>query len=105
MWKFYLRQTPSCLDRFTITTITKEGRLLLHKVRYEEAAEPRDGFPFAGMTAIPMGDVDTEFHGDLLLVSTVKGRLVEYVARFAHGTLEWIRPLSELSELQRTLLF
>jgi hypothetical protein len=30
--------------------------------------------------------------------------LVEYVARFTHGTLEWIRPLSELSEIQKKLL-
>jgi hypothetical protein len=37
--------------------------------------------------------VDLDFHGDIRLV-TLEGGYQEYVARFTHGTLEWIRPLA-----------
>jgi hypothetical protein len=37
--------------------------------------------------------IDVEFHGDIRLVSSEGHR--EYLARFTHGTLEWIRPLAE----------
>ena len=36
--------------------------------------------------------VDVGFHGDLRLISVGGGR--EYVVRFTHGTVEWIRPLA-----------
>ena len=96
---FQTKSLGNCLDRFTIT---KEGRLILHSVRYESTGEGRLGLPW--MKSIPTGDVDTEFHGDIELVASVGDSLVEYVARFSHGTLEWIRPLSELSEIQKKLL-
>jgi len=40
------------------------------------------------------GSTDTNFHGDIRLLSN-EGELEEYVARFTHGTLEWIRPLAD----------
>jgi hypothetical protein len=98
---FQTKSLGNCLDQFTIT---KEGRLILHSVRYESSGERAEGLSSMRMTAIPMGDVDTEFHGDMELVARVEDRLVEYVARFTHGTLEWIRPLSELSDVQKRLL-
>jgi hypothetical protein len=98
---FQTKSLGNCLDRFTIT---KEGRLILHSVRYESSGDRGDGLFSMRMTAIPAGDVDTEFHGDIRLLGGAEDRLVEYVARFTHGTLEWIRPLSELSEMQKTLL-
>ena len=98
---FQTKSLGNCLDRFTIT---KEGRLILHSVRYESSGEQSEGLRSLRMTAIPTGDVDTEFHGDMELYTSVGDRFVEYVARFTHGTLEWIRPLSELSEIQKKLL-
>jgi hypothetical protein len=96
---FQTKSLGSCLDRFTIT---KEGRLILHAVRYEASDEPGRRLPM--MKAVPLGDVDTEFHGDIQLYGRAKDGLVEYVARFTHGTLEWIRPLQELSEIHKKLL-
>ena len=96
---FQTKSLGSCLDQFRIT---KEGRLILHSVRYESSEEEGRGLPL--MKPIPTGDVDTEFHGDILLVARIEDRLVEYVARFTHGALEWIRPLSELSDFQKRLL-
>lgn len=97
--EFQTKSLFSCLDRFTIT---KEGRLILHKCRYESIEDAGAGLP--SMACIPVGDVDTEFHGDIILVSTIRDRFVEYVARFTHGTLEWIRPCSELPEVQQLML-
>jgi hypothetical protein len=94
---FQTKSLGSCLNRFTIT---KEGRLILHSVRYESTG--KRGLPF--MKSIPTGDVDTEFHGDIRLLGGAGDRLVECVARFTHGTLEWIRPLSEISEFQKRFL-
>jgi hypothetical protein len=97
--EFQTKSLFSCLDRFTIT---KEGRLILHAVRYEPSDEKAAGLP--STTPIAAGDVDIEFHGDIRLVTTARDHYLEYVARFTHGTLEWIRPLAELSEIQKMLL-
>jgi len=96
---FQTKSLGSCLDNFTIT---KEGRLILHAVRYEDCTDPGRRMPM--MTAVPLGDVDTEFHGDIQLYGTVEDSLVEYVARFTHGSLEWIRPLAELPEIRKRFL-
>jgi hypothetical protein len=37
-------------------------------------------------------------------VTTFETQFIQYVARFTHGTLEWIRPWSELSEIHRSIL-
>jgi hypothetical protein len=83
-----------CLDRLTIT---REGRLVLHAFHYPSAQEAEAGLP--AMVPVPEGDIELEFHGDIRLTSTIEDRLIEYVARFSHGT-----PWSELSEIQRALL-
>jgi hypothetical protein len=97
--EFQTKSLFSCLDRFTIN---KQGRLILHAVRYASGEEAGSGR--FSMTRIPAGDIDTEFHGDIRLTDVVEGLLVEYVARFTHGDLEWIRPWAELSELHQSLL-
>lgn len=89
-------------DRFTIT---KEGRLIYHPVRH---VMPPDApkRPFGKMfDAVPEPDVDTHYHGDILLTDTGKGELVELAARFTHGQLEWLRPIGELSEAERRFLY
>jgi hypothetical protein len=48
-------------------------------------------------------DIDMQFHGDILLIGD-NGSSSEYIARFTHGTLEWIRPLDTFSETERSLV-
>lgn len=96
---FQTKSLSNCLDRFTIT---RQGRLILHAVSYEYSEAPDAVLP--GVTVTPVGDVDTEFHGDMRLLGDGEDGLVEYVARFTHGTLEWIRRSSELSEIHKMLL-
>jgi hypothetical protein len=54
---------------------------------------------------VPVGDLDTEYHGDIEMYgTTAANKLVRYAVRFTHGALEWIRPLDELEEIHRLLL-
>ncbi len=71
-----------CLDRYVVTA---EGRLLLAGNGFEDDADLANA-------EISQG-IDVEFHGDMRLVSAEGDR--EYLARFTHGALEWIRPLAE----------
>src|SRR5262249_43637125 len=87
------------IDRYTITA---QGRLVLHRWASSDpaslAAETAD------LSVMPDDLIDTEYHGDLLLVALSKGAgLTEYVTRFTHGTLEWIRPVESMTELHRRL--
>lgn len=66
--------------------VTPEGRLLLVGNGFEDGADLTDH------PKISQG-IDVEFHGDMRLVSAEGHR--EYLARFTHGTLEWIRPLAD----------
>jgi hypothetical protein len=60
--------TPQFLERFTITAA---GRLIHHRVRYQQvplSERPYPAAPFIGsIRAIPTGDGDTNFHGTLEL--------------------------------------
>jgi hypothetical protein len=96
---FQTKSLFRCPDQLTIT---KEGRLVLHACRHERAQDSAE--PFPPMARVPEGDVDLEFHGDIRLTGMIDSKLIEYGARFTHGTLEWIRPWSELTEMQRELL-
>jgi hypothetical protein len=96
---FQTKSLFRCLDRLTIT---KNRRLVLHAFRYQSAQEA--GTPLPLMTRIPEGDIDLEFHGDIRLTSTREDDIVEYVARFTDGTLTWIRPWTDISEVHKSLL-
>ena len=74
------------MDRYVVT---KEGRLCMVGNLFTK--EP----PVA---VVPEGNVDTDFHGDIRLISD-DGKHEEYVARFTHGTLEWIRPMADVPRL------
>ncbi len=66
-------------------TITRDGRL----VRRGRRGWGRDS---------PDSDVEWLLHGDIRFYTSVKTEepsWVEYVARFTHGRIEWIRPLEE----------
>jgi hypothetical protein len=83
-------------------TITRQGRLILHRTRYEcSSAKKQRGM----LIPVPVADVDTEYHGDIEMYgSAVDNKLARYAVRFTHGALEWIRPLDELEEIHRILL-
>jgi hypothetical protein len=98
---FQTKSLHSALDRFTIT---KEGRLIYHPVRYVWAQEAPQGLFGKMVNSVPEPDIDTHYHGDILLIDAGEGEPIELVARFTHGQLEWLRPMSELSEAERMFL-
>jgi hypothetical protein len=78
---FQTKSLDPCLEHYLVTP---EGRLHLVGNGWEdEDLEHAPG----------LKGVDVEFHGDIRLVSVKRHR--EYLARFTHGTLEWIRPLAD----------
>ena len=79
---FQTKSLDSCLDYYVVTA---EGRLLLAGNGFEDDADLANAEISPG--------IDVEFHGDMRLVSAEADR--EYLARFTHGTLEWIRPLAD----------
>lgn len=97
--EFQSKSLFCCMDRLTIT---KQGRLILHAVHYEPVVGEPGTLPL--MKRVPEGDIDTKFHGDIRLTSMAERHFADYVARFTHGTLEWIRPWSEISEIHQALL-
>src|SRR5579862_9331250 len=94
--KFQTKSLYRGLDHFSIS---EEGRLIYHTVRYE--SEGADG-PRPFMRAIPAGDIDLDFHGDILLTPE-KDELTEHVVRFTHGVMEWVRPYEQLSQAEQML--
>jgi hypothetical protein len=74
---FQTKSLDPCLEHYVVTP---EGRLLLVGNGFEDGEDSEKG-------------IDVEFHGDMRLLSVDGDR--EYLARFTHGTLEWIRPLAE----------
>ena len=88
---FQTKSLHRCLERYIVT---KEGRLILPANAYELFESEAAGQTHQG--------VDVEFHGDMWLIA-VNGEFREYVARFTHGSLEWIKPLNEVSEHIREL--
>jgi hypothetical protein len=65
--------------------VTPSGRLLLVGNGWQDDAQ------FESSTG--RAPVDVDFHGDIQLDSE-DGRS-QHMARFTHGTLEWIRPLAD----------
>jgi hypothetical protein len=62
-------------------TITRQGRL----VEYGRYRDPKS-----------IRDVD--YHGDIRFDGGRVGESLEYVARFTHGQLEWLRSAADLPE-------
>ena len=88
-------QTKSLDRALEYYTITKVGRLVRNSGEHDP---PPDGETWK----IPASaqDVDMDFHGDMNLIGD-EAPYPQYVARFTHGMLEWIRPLDEIPEGQR----
>jgi hypothetical protein len=78
-------------------TITADGRLVEHPCCYEN--DPQDIAVSAKplpLRQLPLEDRQIAYHGDILLVGEAANgdHLLELVARFTDGRLEWLRPLS-----------
>jgi hypothetical protein len=88
--RFQTKSLDNCMDRYVVT---KEGRLcMVGNVLFEDT-------PVAVEQEV--GDrLDIDFHGDIRLVAD-EGKYEEYVARFTHGTFEWIRPMAEVPRFIR----
>ena len=80
--EFQTKDLDCLLDRYSIT---RDGRLLKHA---------RGGLFEEGERAAIESDVELPMHGDLRmhdLDPDAEQGLVEYVVRFTHGRVEWIR--------------
>ena len=83
--RFQTKSLDRCMDRYVVT---KEGRLCLAG-NLLMSDEPE---PIAGQGS----NIDREFHGDIRLAPDDETEHDSYIARFTHGTLEWIRPIAEV---------
>jgi hypothetical protein len=91
---FQTKSLHRCLDRYVVT---REGRFCLVGNDWQDDA------PFEGQHSA-QGIIDVDFHGDIRLVSAAAGKYEEYIVRFTHGTLEWIRPMADVPEIRRNLV-
>lgn len=108
---FQTKSFERLLDRYTITC---DGRLILHQVRYESVPEeerPYYGTPewkqsefthlIGSMQAVPIGDVEVPYHGDVYFYTSIGSRdagdyeWFEYQVRFTEGRLQWIKRVGE----------
>lgn len=88
---FQTKSFDRCLDRYIVT---QEGKPRLVGNAWQNG-------PFQGQS--DPGSVDVDFHGDIWLLSTERPSQ-EYVARFTHGRLEWIRLSSDVPPVRRNLI-
>jgi hypothetical protein len=92
------------MDRFTIT---RQGRLIYHRCRYEPGAdrEIKQGIMVAQYNRVAMEDIDMDYHGDLAIHgTTADDKSLHYAVRFTRGTVEWIRDFDGLAEIHRIWL-
>jgi hypothetical protein len=94
---FQSKSLACCLWRYTIT---KNGRLIFHRHHYENGPdrEIREGLRMPTYKLIKVDHIDTEFHGDVRLYGSADDDTeLDYVARFTHGRLEWLRRFEDVS--------
>jgi hypothetical protein len=82
--EFQTKDLESLLDTYTLT---RDGRLMRHSRRGRSAGLDRD--------------IEWPLHGDIRIYTSLRPpagerEWVEYVVRFTHGRVEWIRPLEEV---------
>lgn len=95
---FQTKDLENLMDDYTITNT---GKLILHSVEWDvvpEEKRPYFGKPewdshkgfyksFGSLCRIPLGDVDTEYHGLISIYTSNKKIWYEYVLRFTDGLL------------------
>src|ERR1700733_2552769 len=82
--RFQTKSLDCAMDRYIVT---KAGRLCLVGNTFMEDSA-------ADAAQEKTESSDTDFHGDLRPISD-DGEYVDCVARFTHGTLEWVRRAAE----------
>lgn len=98
-FRFQTKDTDAqYMERYTITA---DGLLIHHMVRYEGVpreerpfpdAEPGDWRSICGIVrSIPTGDVEVPMHGDLNFYEMKDGAWISFVARFTEGRCVHIR--------------
>lgn len=88
--RFQTKALDRCMDRYIVT---QAGRLcLVGSVLLDETP--------ATVAPGEAAKTDVDFHGDIRLVSDDE-KHEQYIARFTHGTLEWIRPMSDVPRFNR----
>lgn len=114
--EFQTKAFENLMERYTIMA---DGRLIAHRVRYEEVPEAERPYfdtqkweanPFlrlvGSLRAVPIRDEEIPYHGDIGFCCTNIGAVGpegfatvddspvdtrEYLARFTSGRVEWIR--------------
>lgn len=99
--EFQTKSLYCTMERFTITA---RGRLILHVPAECPLRRPKKVDDRALASPVtPHTDVDMEFHGDIRMCDSLPGEgLVEFVVRFTHGILEWIRPYESLTDVHQS---
>jgi hypothetical protein len=93
---FQTKSLGCCMNRFTIIA---EGRLIYHKRRLVSAPdrEVRPGASVPKWQAVPVADIDINYHGDIQIYTEGRdGAPMDYVVRFTHGGVEWIKSFDTL---------
>ena len=72
-----------CMDQYTIN---KDGRLI-RTARIFKGPDPKSWTE-------EVADID--FHGDMRMYTSTESGFQEYIVRFTHGTLEWIKPMADV---------
>jgi len=102
---FQTKSLWCCMDKFTITA---DGKLIFHKRQYETVGdqEIRPGVFRPEYKLAHTEDIDMDYHGDVRFCGSGQdNKFVDYVARFTHGRLEWIRPYEALSDVHKMSFF
>lgn len=103
---FQTKSLDRALDNYTIT---RDGRLILHPARYElESEEEQPPGPNVSEMpqAIPEGDAEILYHGDIDFYTSLGTpgdddyEWFEYKARFAEGRLQWIQRVEKQAHLK-----
>jgi len=93
---FQTKDLENLMDEYTIT---REGKLILHRVEcnvvpeeerpYFGKPEWNEGFykSFGSLCRTPLGDEDTKYHGLISIYTSDKKIWYEYVLRFTDGVL------------------
>jgi hypothetical protein len=111
-----LFQTKSFENLMDHYTITQDGRLIKHEVKWEPVPEEErpyygtpewDKHPFLQLAGsikeVPVGDVEIPYHGDIRFYTSKetkepgKREWYEYRARFTEGKVQWIKRMEERS--------
>lgn len=86
--RFQTKSLDNCMDRYIVS---EGGRLIyVGSTLMEEAPDSIEESKTS---------VDRDFHGDLRLTAD-EPDYERYIARFTHGTFEWIRPSADVPEFR-----